>query len=165
MSITEIIFPKQASNDFRGGKIPVYGFCLMLLPVTFRSLVHFLKADSGVNSIATIHIFPGDPDPNQVIYMFSSIGGAYQTIILLIYLVVLFRYRNLIPLMFALMLVEVGFRMVVGSIHPLTEEFFVRTPPGKFGNLPFGLLSVAMLWVSYRNITADGGGEKLGEES
>ena len=165
MSITEIIFPKQASNDFRGGKIPVYGFCLMLLPVTFRSLVHFLKADSGVNSIATIHIFPGDPDPNQVIYMFSSIGGAYQTIILLIYLVVLFRYRNLIPLMFALMLVEVGFRMVVGSIHPLTEEFFQRTPPGKFGNLPFGLLSVAMLWVSYRNITADGGGEKLGEES
>lgn len=165
MSITEIIFPKQASNDFRGGKIPVYGFCLMLLPVTFRSLVHFLKADSGVNSIATIHIFPGDPDPNQVIYMFSSIGGAYQTIILLIYLVVLFRYRNLIPLMFALMLVEVGFRMVVGSIHPITEEFFVRTPPGKFGNLPFGLLSVAMLWVSYRNITADGGGEKLGEES
>ena len=165
MSITEIIFPKQASNDFRGGKIPVYGFCLMLLPVTFRSLVHFLKADSGVNSIATIHIFPGDPDPNQVIYMFSSIGGAYQTIILLIYLVVLFRYRNLIPLMFALMLVEVGFRMVVGSIHPLTEEFFVRTPPGKFGNLPFGLLSVAMLWVSYRNITADGGGGKLGEQS
>ncbi len=165
MSITEIIFPKQASNDFRGGKIPVYGFCLMLLPVTFRSLVHFLKADSGVNSIATIHIFPGDPDPNQVIYMFSSIGGAYQTIILLIYLVVLFRYRNLIPLMFALMLVEVGFRMVVGSIHPLTEEFFVRTPPGKFGNLPFGLLSVAMLWVSYRNITADGGREELGEQS
>ena len=165
MSITEIIFPRQASNDFRGGKIPVYGFCLMLLPVTFRSLVHFLKADSGVNSIATIHIFPGDPDPNQVIYMFSSIGGAYQTIILLIYLVVLFRYRNLIPLMFTLMLVEVGFRMVVGSIHPLTEEFFQRTPPGKFGNLPFGLLSVAMLWVSYRNITADGGGEKLGEES
>ena len=165
MSITEIIFPKQASNDFRGGKIPVYGFCLMLLPVTFRSLVHFLKADSGVNSIATIHIFPGDPDPNQVIYMFSSIGGAYQTIILLIYLVVLFRYRNLIPLMFALMLVEVGFRMVVGSIHPITEEFFVRTPPGKFGNLPFGLLSVAMLWVSYRNITADGGREELGEQS
>ncbi len=165
MSITEIIFPKQASNDFRGGKIPVYGFCLMLLPVTFRSLVHFLKADSGVNSIATIHIFPGDPDPNQVIYMFSSIGGAYQTIILLIYLVVLFRYRNLIPLMFALMLVEVGFRMVVGSIHPLTEEFFVRTPPGKFGNLPFGLLSTAMLWVSYRNITADGGREELGEQS
>ena len=165
MSITEIIFPRQASNDFRGGKIPVYGFCLMLLPVTFRSLVHFLKADSGVNSIATIHIFPGDPDPNQVIYMFSSIGGAYQTIILLIYLVVLFRYRNLIPLMFALMLVEVGFRMVIGSIHPLTEEFFQRTPPGKFGNLPFGLLSVAMLWVSYRNITADGGGGKLGEQS
>ena len=133
MSLKEMLLPKQASNDFHGGRIPVYGFCLMLLPVTFRSMVHFLKADSGVNSIASIHLFPGDPDPNRVIHMFSSVGGAYQSIILLIYLIVLFRYRNLIPLMFALMLVEVGFRMIVASIHPLTEEFYVRTPPGKYG--------------------------------
>jgi hypothetical protein len=151
MSLKEIILPRQASNDFHGGKIPIYGFCLMLLPVTFRSLVHMLKADSGVNSIASIHLFAGDPDPNRVIHMFSSVGGLYQTIILLIYLVVLFRYRNLIPLMFVLMLVEVGFRIVVASIHPLTEEFYVRTPPGKFGNLPFGLLSVTMLYFTYRN--------------
>ena len=151
MSLKEMILPEQASNDFHGGRIPIYGFCLMLLPVTFRSLVHFLKADSGVNSIATIHLFPGDPDPNRVIHMFSSVGGAYQTIILLIYLIVLFRYRNLIPLMFVLMLAEVGFRIVVASIHPLTEEFYVRTPPGKYGNLPFGLLSVAMLYFAYRN--------------
>jgi len=151
MSLKEMLLPKQASNDFHGGRIPVYGFCLMLLPVTFRSMVHLLKADSGVNSIASIHLFPGDPDPNRVIHMFSSVGGAYQSIILLIYLIVLFRYRNLIPLMFALMLVEVGFRMIVASIHPLTEEFYVRTPPGKYGTLPFGLLSVAMLYFAYRN--------------
>ena len=153
MSITEMIFPKQASNDFQGGRVPIYGLCLLLLPFTFRGLVHFLKGDSGVNSIASIHLFPGDPDPNAVIYMFSSLGGAYQTLLLLIYLVVLFRYRNLIPLMFVLMLVEVGFRMVVASLHPLTEEFYVRTPPGTYGNLPLALISLAMLWVSHRNIT------------
>jgi hypothetical protein len=154
MSIAEMVFPRLAGNDFRGGRLPIYGFCLMLLPITFRSLVHFLKDDSGVNSIASIHVFPGEPDPNVVIYLFSSLGGAYQTLILLIYLVVLFRYRNLIPLMFVLMLVEICFRMLVASIHPLPEEFYRRTPPGKFGNLPFGLLSVTMLYASYRNIRA-----------
>jgi hypothetical protein len=153
MSFSKMILPEQASNDFRGGRIPIWGFCLMLLPVTFRSLVHLLKGDSGVNSIASIHIFEGEPDPNHVIYMFSSVGGAYQTIILVIYLIVLFRYRNLIPLMFVLMLVEIVFRMVVSTLHPLTEEFYVRTPPGKFSNLPFGLLSVAMLIISYRNVS------------
>jgi len=156
MSWIDTLIPSQASNDFRGGKIPVYGFCLMLLPITFRAVVHFLKNDSGVNSIASIHLFHGDPDPNVVVYMFSSLWGSQQAVMLLVYLIVLYRYRNLIPLMFVLMLVEIGFRMVVGSIHPLTEEFFVRTPPGKFSNLPLGLLSIAMLYLSHRNASAAG---------
>ena len=154
MSMVETVLPTRACNDFRGGAIPVYGFCLLLLPLTFRALVHFLKGDSGVNSIASIHLFHGDPDPNQVVYMFSSLWGSQQAVALLVYGVVLYRYRNLIPLMFVLMLVEIGFRMVVGSLHPLTEEFYLRTPPGKFSNLPLGLLSLAMLYVSYRNVRA-----------
>ena len=161
MSILEMVLPEKASNEFNGGRVPIIGFCLMLLPVTFRSLVHLFKGDSGVNSIATIHVFEGTPDPNAVIYMFSAVGGLYQTVILLIYLIVLFRYRNLIPLMFVLMLVEIGFRIVVATLHPLTEEFFVRTPPGKFTNLPFGLLSVVMLFVTYRNL---GRGKEVGRE-
>jgi len=152
MSTLEMVLPKHANNDFGGGKVPIYGFCLLLLPITFRALVHFLKADSGVNSIASIHLFEGNPDPNVVVHMYSALWGSQQAIMLMVYLVVLYRYRNLIPLMFILMLVEVGFRTVVGSMHPLTEEFFVRTPPGKYSNLPMGLLSIAMLWVSHRNI-------------
>jgi len=154
MSVLETVLPKQANNDYRGGPVPFYGFCLLLLPITFRVFVHFLKADSGVNSIASIHLFPGDPDPNVVIHMFSSLWGSQQAIMLLIYLVVLYRYRNLIPLMFLLMVVEIGFRMVVGMLHPLGEEFYVRTPPGKIGNLPMGLYSLAMLYLAHRNIVA-----------
>ena len=45
MSFVETILPKQAHNDFRGGRVPFYGFLLLLLPVTFRSMVHFLKGD------------------------------------------------------------------------------------------------------------------------
>jgi hypothetical protein len=56
-SIVDIIFPKQANNDYRGGAIPFYGFCLLLPLNLFRSTVHFLKDDSGVNSIASIKLF------------------------------------------------------------------------------------------------------------
>lgn len=153
MSIFDTLLPKRASNDFDGGRLPVYAFCLMLLPITFRACVHFLKGDSGVNSIASIHLFPGDPDPNQVIYMYSALWGSQQAIMLLVYLIVLFRYRNLVPLMFLLMLVEIGFRMLVGSIHPLTEEFYVRTPPGMYVGLPLGSLSLAGIYLAHRNIT------------
>lgn len=155
MSLLETILPKTANNDFRGGKVPVVVFCLFIAVMTFRSLVHFLMDDSGVNAIASIHVFPfapGAPDPNNVIYMFSSLWGSQQVIMVMIYLLVLYRYRNFIPLMFVLMMVEVCFRLTVGMLHPLTEEFYVRTPPGKFGNLPFFVLSALMLYLSHRNI-------------
>lgn len=153
MSFINTVFPVQADNDFRGGKIPLYGFCLLLLPVIFRTFVHFLKDDSGVNSIASIHLFPGDPDPNNVIYMYSSLWGSQQAITLIVYLVVLYRYRNLVPLMFLLMLVEIGFRSVSGALHPLTEEFYVRTPPGMSVSIFMGLPSLVLLAISHWNIS------------
>ena len=154
MSLLQTLLPEKASNDFQGGRIPLIGFCLMIAVMTFRSLVHFLKDDSGVNSIASIHLFPvGDLDPNNVIYMFSSLWGTQQLIMVMVYGIVLYRYRNLIPLMFALMVVEVGFRLTVGMIHPLTPDFYVRTPPGKIGNLPFALIPALLVYVSHRAIS------------
>jgi hypothetical protein len=153
MSLLETVIPENANNDFRGGAVPLYTFCVLIAITTFRSTVHFLKEDSGVNSIASIHLFPGDPDPNQVIYMFSSLWGSQQVIMVMVYVIVLFRFRNLIPLMFALMVVEVGLRFIVGSIHPLTEEFYVRTPPGKWGNLPMLVVSMLMVHLSHLKIS------------
>ena len=42
---------------------------------TARSLIHFLAEDAGLNSIANIIVFEGDPDPNRVIYLFGSWNG------------------------------------------------------------------------------------------
>jgi hypothetical protein len=67
ISFIDTVLSSRASNDFRGGSVLIYGFCLLLLPVTFRAIVHFLKEDSGVNSIASIHLFHGTPAPNNVV--------------------------------------------------------------------------------------------------
>ena len=151
MTALDVLLPRAANNDYRGGRLPLYFFYALLAMVTFRSLVHFLKDDSGVNSIASIILFSGTPDPNNVVYMFSALWGSQQVIMLMVYLVVLLRYRNLIPLMWALMVVEILFRLTVGQIHPLTPEYYLRTPPGKLGNLPLLLISLTMVGLAIRN--------------
>ena len=152
MTALSALLPSEANNDYRGGRLPLYAFGLLLVPLTFRSFVHLLKDDSGVNSIASIVTFAGTPDPNHVIYMYSSLWGSQQLIVLLVYAVVLLRYRNLVPLLWALFGVEVLLRFgVVGVLHPLTPEYYAHTPPGKAGNLPLLVLSGGMLFLSLRN--------------
>ena len=151
MTALDVLLPRTANNDYRGGRVPLFFFYALMAMATFRSFVHFLKDDSGVNSIASILVFSGTPDPNNVIYMFSALWGSQQVIMLMIYLVVLVRYRNLIPLMWLLMVVEVIFRLSVGQMHPLTPDYYLRTPPGKLGNLPMLALSLIMVVLAVRN--------------
>ncbi|MEE2776640.1 MAG: hypothetical protein VYE73_07745 [Acidobacteriota bacterium] len=147
--VLDALVPRQANNDYRGGPISFYGFCLLFAVHVFKSTVHFLKPDSGVNSIASIMVFEGSPDPNNIIYMFSAIGGLTQMMWVMLFALVLWRYRNLIPLMLGFLVVEHLFGFVVGWMHPLTPEYFARTPPGKLAAFPMllvcsGLLSLAL---------------------
>ena len=73
----DVVLPREVTNEYHGGPIPFYGFCLLFAMQIFSSTVHLLKADSGVNSIASIIVFPfeGPADPNNVIYLFSAVGG------------------------------------------------------------------------------------------
>jgi hypothetical protein len=148
--VLEVILPRQANNDYRGGAVPYYGFFLISAVMLFRSTVHFLKPDSGVNSIASIMVFEGTPDPNNIIYMFSAIGGLHQMLWVMLYGLVLYRYRNLIPLMFAFLVVESFFGFVVMAMHPLTPEYFAHTPPGKLGSVPKLLYCAVMLLLVVR---------------
>ena len=138
------LFPEQANNDYRGSKIALYIFPLIALVILGRSLIHFLKSDAGINSISTIVTFEGTPDPDQVIYLFASLWGSQQVIMALLYGVVLLRYRALIPLMYLLLVIEIGFRLISGSLHPLTEIYYLQRPPGGASNIP-ALLGISVL--------------------
>ncbi len=144
------LFPQQANNDYRGSKIALFVFPLIALVILGRSLIHFLKGDAGINSIATIITFDGSPDPDQVIYLFASLWGSQQVIMALLYAVVLLRYRALIPLMYLLLMIEIGFRLISGSLHPLTEIYYLQTPPGSAGNIPSLIVISILLMLSLR---------------
>ena len=115
----ERILPTMANNEYRGSPLAFYGLCLFTAVFAFRSLVHFLKDDGGINSIASIITFHGTPDPDQVIHLFASLWGGQQLITLVILVTVLFRYRNLIPFMALLLVIEQLTRLASGLMHPL----------------------------------------------
>ena len=148
--VLDALVPRQASNDYRGGAVAFYGFCVFFALHVFKSTVHFLKPDSGVNSIASIMVFEGNPDPNNIIYMFSAVGGLTQMMWVILFGLVLWRYRNLIPLMLGFLVVEKLFGFVVGWMHPLTPEYFERTPPGKLAAVPTLLICCALLFLALR---------------
>ena len=150
MTALDVLFPRTANNDYGGGRVPLYFFYALIAMTTFRSLVHFIKEDSGANSIASIILFSGSPDPNNVIYMFSAVGGLNQMMFTLLYALVLWRYRALIPLMLAFMLLEVCFGFVVSWLHPLTPEYYEYVPPAMVVRVPKLLLIATLLVLAVR---------------
>ena len=151
VSLYKRLLPDAANNNYLGSTIATYGLAVLLIPLTFRSLVHFLKDDSGVNSIATILTFSGSPDPNTVIYLFSSLWGGQQLLFVFLAAIVLVRYRSLIPLMFSLFIVECFFRIVSGALHGLGPEYYESRPPGSIGTYVFLVYGIVMLYLSLRD--------------
>ena len=154
MSLTEKLFPRQANNDYQGCAIAQYGFYVLIAIYTFRSFVHFLAEDGAVNSIASIIIFPfvdGAADPNNVIYLFASLWGSAQIIALFIFYICMWRYRNLLPLLWLTVVIEVPMRMAAGTMHHLTTPYYEHVPPGAVGNLPLLTIACIMLVLSLRH--------------
>lgn len=144
------IFPTTANNDYKGSPIAFFVLCAFGLMFIFRSLVHYIKDDGGANSIASLIVFAGDPDPNLIIYRMFSLWGTQQLITVAILGVVLWRYRTLIPFMYLMIIAEQILRMSVGWIYPTTAEYYAHTPPGAVTNLPLMLLAIVMLVLSLR---------------
>ena len=155
-SFLNAIIPPRANNDYRVGAVALYGFCLLVAMHVFSATVHFLTPDSGKNSIASIIILEGDPNPNPVFYMFASLAGMYEMLIVLLFFLVLCRYRNLIPAMLALLLIWKLFGLLLTTMHPLTPEYFEQTPPALLIRVPEFIILFGLSFLSVRK-TMQGG--------
>ena len=83
--------------------------------------------------------------------MFASIAGMHEMLFVFLFGLVLWRYRSLIPLMLALMFVWMLFGVVLTTMHPLTPEYFERTPPAMLVRVPKFLLIGGLLFLAVRN--------------
>ena len=146
------LFPSGLNKQYEGSKIVVYGLYPIFAMYIFRSLVHFLAENSGLVGIATIKEFSivDGLDPNNIIYLFASLWGATQVSLTIILLILFIKYKNLIPLIYLICLLDQCFRLISGYLHPLVEDYYVNTPPGVISNIPVLLYLIFMFYLSLR---------------
>ena len=149
------LFPSKLNNQYEGSKIALYGLYPIFAIYIFRSLVHFLAENSGLVGIATIKVFPISDglNPNNIIYLFASLLGATQVSLTIVLLILFIKYKNLIPLIYLICLLDQCLRLVSGYLHPLGEDYYINTPPGVISNIPVLLYLIFMFCLSLRGNT------------
>jgi hypothetical protein len=141
-NLFETLLPAKADNTIRGMKLPFYVFTLIAIISTVRSFIHLFAPDGGTGSIAGMDL--SVTGASGIIFAFALWGSA-QLIYALIQLVVVFRYRSLVPFMYVLLILETLLRELVGHMKPVT---FAHTPPGAIQNYIYLPLAVLMLVLS-----------------
>jgi hypothetical protein len=151
-TILDIVLPAKIDNTVRGSKLPFYVFVLFAIISIARSCVHLLSPDGGAGSIAGMNL--SVPGGDGIVFAFA-LWGSSQLLLALIQLLVVVRYRALVPLMYVMLILEVLLRALVGYMKPVT---FAHPPPGAIGNqvvLPLAVLMLALsLWSAYKNEAA-----------
>lgn len=144
------LLPNKLNSKYEGSKIAIYGLYPIFALYIFRSLVHFLSENAGLVGIATIKELPiiDNINPNNLVYLFASLWGATQVSLTLILLILFIKYKALIPLIYMVCLLDHCFRLISGAIHPLTEDFYINTPPGVIGNIPILIYFMLMFYLS-----------------
>jgi len=67
------------------------------------------------------------------------------------FLLILFiKYKNLIPLIYLICLMDQCFRLISGYLHPLGEQYYINTPPGVISNIPILIYLIVMFFLSLK---------------
>jgi hypothetical protein len=110
-----------------------------------RSLAHMFLPDGGAQSIATIPLSEFSSAASAVVVGMFAQWGLTQLMFGLLYVIVLWRYQSLIPLMWLFILFEYGGRLLLGFYKPFAT---VGQVPGGIGNIVFPVLALIMLMLS-----------------
>jgi len=127
-----------------GAQIAKWAFALLTVITIGRSLAHILLPDSGAQSIATIPLDGFTTHGEATVIHLFALWGLSQLLFGLLYIVVLWRYQALIPLMYLFILLEYLGRLLLTFAKPIATR---STAPGAIGNyilIPFALLMLVL---------------------
>ena len=141
------LLPKVITNEYEGAAIAKWVFVLITVITIGRSLAHIFLADGGAQSIATIPLAAFTPNGAAAIIHIFALWGLSQLLFGLVYVLVLWRYKSLIPLMYLFILTEYIVRLLLTFAKPFET---LGTAPGAIGNYIFIPLALVMLLLSLR---------------
>lgn len=137
------ILPSPVDNRVRGHVLSLWLFYPITLVSLARSCIHIFRSDGGAQSIATIPLDSFTAAGAASVVALFAQWGLSQLVLALVFVVVLFRYRALLSLMYLLIVVENVGRLAIGSVKPIAT---LGTPPGRPGSLVvIGLAAVGLV--------------------
>ena len=143
------IFPKAFDNSYRGHWLGIWLFGLVVV----------VKLGQGANSLINPHLVMSSADGIPVdsftgaaaataIALFALLG-LYALILPLLGVLVLIRYRTMIPLMFVLFLIVQAASFVLRFAHPIARSAdYNAVPIGLYINIAFVAVMLIELVLS-----------------
>lgn len=147
----DTLFPAHASNDYQGHASAKWVFIFLAAVTIIRSLIHMFAPDGGAGSIATIPLDTYTAGGAATVILIFALWGLSQFLMGIVYGVVIWRYQNLIPLMYVLIIAEYIMRIVLGAMKPIQT---VSTAPGAVGDYVMVPLALVMLVLALRKPSA-----------
>ncbi|TRX65661.1 hypothetical protein EO216_19780 [Flammeovirga kamogawensis] len=148
MNRIDKVFPKEFGNDYKGHKIALYFFYFFTILTVVRSLIHMFSADGGAQSIATIPLDTYTDGGASTVILIFSLWGLSQLIMGLLYVIVCWRYKSLIPLMYLFLFIEYLMRLVLMTLKPIETT---GTAPGGVINYIFVPLAILLFFLSIKS--------------
>jgi len=142
----QILFPKIVNNNYKGHKIAKWFLYLYVFRQIGASFVHMFTADGGAQSIASITLDAFSTDAAGAVISMFGMWGMEQLVIGLIIIVILTRYKSLIPAAWLVYSIEFIGRFMMKYITPGVPT--THTPPGVLLDYMFVPLAIIMLIVS-----------------
>lgn len=142
------LLPQRIDNAYRGHRLALWILAALVLMKGGIGLGTIFNGRSAAVSADGIPLDTFSPAGAQAFISLFAAWGLAQLMLNLLGLLALLRYRAMVPLMFAVLLVEHLGRKLIFWILPIARA---ETPPGLFVNLGLVALMVIGLALSLRS--------------
>ena len=141
------LFPRHIDNTYRGHRLALWLLAVLVLMKLGIGLGTILNGHSAAISADGIPLDTFTPAGEQAFVALFAAWGLSQLMLNLIGVLVLARYRAMVPFMYGLLLLEHLGRKLIFFVLPIPRS---GTPPGFFINLVLVAVMVVGLVLSLR---------------
>lgn len=141
------LLPERIDNTYRGHKPALWFLALAVFMKSAISLVSIFYGHAAASADG-IPLATFTPDAAQTVVTLFALLGLSQLMLPMIVVLVLVRYRAMVPLMFTLLLLEHLFRKLILYIMPIVRD---DSPPGSIVSLALIAIMIVGLALSLWN--------------